>query len=197
MTAAAPSALRFFGQREERRARRQAHAAAASSSSGVRADRPARREWRRRERDRCQLPTGTPAARAQVHVGLHLSMKSSGIELQQTTLGVAAQPVDLRRFRIACHISARRPAIAPFGQRRRGQRPQEPRGALDLARACRTTRRRPGSRDATSSGRTRCPACTPTYRVERANPFSSSVIARSGRPAPPGYGSARKIEPNR
>ena len=57
--------------------------------------------------------------------------------------------------------------------------------------------RPPGSRGPTSSGRTRCPACIPSYRALRANPFSSSAMARSGRPAPPGYGSARKIAPNR
>ncbi len=61
----------------------------------------------------------------------------------------------------------------------------------------RTNPRPPCSPAATSSGRSRRPACIPTCRLFHADPFRAARSpGRDGRRRP-GYGSARKIAPNR
>ena len=131
---------------------------------------------------------GLPAAlRASIDAACSASISSSASQLQRAAARRRCRSQSISAdCRMASHIVPRRLRDRPLAPAS-----SPPATAATTARPaprwpCRTTPPPGDSRGATSSGRTRCPACTPTYRVERAIPFSSSATARSGRPAPAG-----------
>ena len=169
---------------EERRRRRQAHAAGRRRSR--RACRWDRAECRGSTPARTSggpVRTGRPSRRVNAStIVCSASMSSSASSWISRRSASLSQPVDFGRLPNRLPHQPRRRAIAPSRQRRRRQRPQPPRRARDLAAPARTTPRRPGSRAATSNARTRCPACTPIYRVVRAVPFRGARSpGRAGR----------------
>ena len=196
---AAPSAAAARRQREERRRRRQAaRGRRRRARTACRSDRRGTPRSTRARTSGVQPSGGAPVGRVtRRRCACSASISSSARSCMQPPLGVAAQPVDFGRLRGSPPTSrattgGRRPA--PASSRRATsattarQAPRWP---------CRTRRPPRGSRGATSSARTRCPPCTPTYRVERAIPFRGARRPDRAGPAPPGYASARNTAPNR
>ena len=198
VTAAAPCAAALgSGCNGDDGDRRRSRPSGIESRTARRSDRPGCRADRRRGRaSASRAAARRPRACSASTIALQRVDLVERVELQQAPLARRCAATRSRRTaRIACHIWRDDCAVAALGQRRRGQRPQPPRRARHVGW--------PASNHvgrclvvvvATSSARTRCPACTPTYRARSRKPFSSRAMARSGRPAPPGYGSARKID---
>ena len=177
----------------ETRARaRRSRTASRSGSTGTPRSTPARTSV-------AQSDGGGPARpRAPLDALLQLLDVVERVELHAAVRSASrAKPVDLGRLANRLPHDA-----ATTGGRRPRPASSPPATAATRVRRrpcwpVRTTARRPGSPAATSSARSPM-SCMYSHLSGRApNPFSRSAMARSGRPAPPGYGSARKIEPKR
>ena len=168
------SALRLGRQREERRGSRQRDTARAGRCSyGVprRIDRDAAQGAGADER----RPVGRRRAASRRRAGptraWSASMSSSASSCSRRRSASRAASRSRPTARIDSHMMPDDRRSPPSASVVAASERSHHGAPGDLAGACRTSRPPPDSRGATSSARTRCPACTPIYRVDPVIPF--------------------------
>ena len=145
-----------------------------------------------------QLPGGRPRRLANSReTARSWSICVERVQLQQAAVRLATQPLVVGGLAELAPQQAGRLPIPSLGEHRRHERLQPPRRAGDLAGLLEPPGGRRGSRAATSSGRSRCPAGTPSCRVGRRSPSRAARSPDPAGPRRPGSGSARKMAPNR